>query len=267
MTAKASLTIIFRPKVKGGDEGYWYLYIRKPRPEKDETIPVKGLTKRSDRPAVEAFAAPYRKALKKGLAERPETAGKWFGRYVDLHEKLGHGTAQHVGDWDRYVAPFLGNKGMAEITQDDIKAIRDSLTSLRLAGKISAHRAMNVWSTVLTAPFRRAWTDDDPKYKSVRVGPYAANPAIGVKPPVTKDDQHEDERERQPLEAEEARALLSCADVPVEDRRFYAWAMLTGLRPAEIYGLDWADVRADVIKVQRGRDMKSGDDGDTKNRQ
>ncbi len=40
--------------------------------------------------------------------------------------------------------------------------------------------------------------------------------------------------------------------------------MFTGLRPAELYGLTWADVRERVIKVQRGRDMNSGDEKGTK---
>lgn len=40
--------------------------------------------------------------------------------------------------------------------------------------------------------------------------------------------------------------------------------MFTGLRPAELYGLAWADVREQVVKVQRGRDMKSGEEEGTK---
>lgn len=38
--------------------------------------------------------------------------------------------------------------------------------------------------------------------------------------------------------------------------------MFTGLRPAELDDLDWTDVRETAIEVQRGRDMKSGEDGD-----
>ncbi len=190
-----------------------------------------------------------------------------FARYVTTHAALGNGTKQHAGDWDRYVAQFIGAKRMAAVTSEDIKAIRDNLTRARLDGKISAKRALNIWSTVVKAPFSRAFTDDDPKYSSVRVGPRAANPAHdGIKPPVSRDDCAEDERERQALEPSEALALLTCAAMSIETRRYYAWAMLTGLRPAELYGLTWADVRDSVIKVQRTRDMKSGDDGDTKTR-
>lgn len=195
-----------------------------------------------------------------------ELASEWFARYVDLHASLGNGTAQHDGDWKRYVEPHTGNRPLTTWTPDDVKAIRDGLTKARLAGKIGAKRCMNVWSTVVTAPLSRAFTDDDPKYTSVRVGPAASNPATSIKPPVTKDDQEEDERERQPLDPHEGFAVLSCAAVPIEDRRFYAWGMLTGLRPAELYGLTWEDVRANVIKVQRARDMKTAEDTDTKTR-
>lgn len=263
---RASITVKSRPKADGSVS--WFLWIRPTPPDGKSLIPVPNATKLSDRPIAEALAKTYRKALAKGLREpRPEDASAWFDRYVEVHGKLGNGTAQHAGDWARYVAKFVGTKRMLGITTEDIKAIRDNLTRARLDGKISAKRALNVWSTVVKAPFSRAFTDDDPKYSSVRVGPYAANPAHdGIKPPVSPADCSEDERERQALEPSEALALLSLESIPVETRRFYAWAMLTGLRPSELYGLDWADVRDRVIKVQRGRDMKSGDDGRTKSR-
>lgn len=232
------------------------------------SAPLPQFTRAEDRPAVEAVARTYRKALAKGLsAPKPEDANGWFERYTTLHAKLGNGTAQHAGDWKRYVDPFIGSKLMVNVTADDIKSIRDNLTRMRLDEKISAKRALNLWSTVVKAPFSRAFTDDDPKYASVRVGPHAANPALdGIKPPVSRDDCNEDERERQALEVSEGLALLSCEAIPVDTRRFYAWMVLTGLRPAEIYGLDWADVRDAVIKVQRSRDMKSGEDDATKTR-
>lgn len=193
-----------------------------------------------------------------------EVASEWFARYIKRHAELGNGTAQHMGDWRTYVEPTIGTRTMAAITVADIKAIRDNLTALRLEGKISGKRGMNIWSTVVKAPLSRAFTDDDPKYTSVRVGPFASNPASGIKPPASRADCADDERERQALDPSEAVVLLSCEEIPIDTRRRYAWAMFTGLRPAELYGLTWADVRERVIKVQRGRDMKTGVDGRTK---
>lgn len=98
------------------------------------------------------------------------------------------------------------------ITADDVKAVRDNLARARLEGRLSGKRCLNVWSRVIKAPFSRAWHDDDPRYGELRIGPYAANLALGIKPPVSRDDADEDERERQPLEPGEALALLACRD-------------------------------------------------------
>jgi len=200
-----------------------------------------------------------------------ETTNEWFGRYVKVHASLGRGTAEHQGAWNRYVGPFIGTKTWGEVTADDIKAIRDNLTKLRLAGKISAKRALNVWGEQLKTPLSRAYSDDDPKYASVRVGPSTANPALNIRPPASAEDAEQDERARQALEPGEFLRLVSCEAVPLEARRFYAFVTYTGLSPSEFYGLRCSDVRLDAerphIMVQRGRDMKTGADKTTKTKQ
>lgn len=117
------------------------------------------------------------------------------------------------------------NEPLASVTSADIKAIRDALTAARLEGKIGAKRAFNVWSFAVKAPLSRVFTDDDPKYGTLRVGSFAANPAHGIKPPVSGGDLEEDERERQALDPAEAAALLACVAIPVDARRLYAWAL------------------------------------------
>lgn len=64
MTASATLTIKSRPLA--GGRVSWFLWIRRPRPAKDELIPVKQYQWPEDRPLVEKFAEPYRIALRKG---------------------------------------------------------------------------------------------------------------------------------------------------------------------------------------------------------
>ena len=210
---------------------------------------------------------------KKGsvLAETGLTANEWHADYLKVHAALGNDIAQHANDWRTHVAPIIGTKPLTLVAAADIKAIRDSLTKRRLAGKMSAKRALNLWSDLVKAPLSRAFSDDDPKYGSVRVGPFAANPALGIKPPASSADRDEDERERQALDAAEALALLSSEGLTLTCRRFYAVAMFTGLRPAELLGVVWSDVRLEaqrpVIKVQRTRSGKTLADKATKTRQ
>lgn len=200
-----------------------------------------------------------------------ETSNEWHTKYLKVHAALGNQTEQHANDWRRFVAEVIGTLPMASVRSEHIKTIRNRLTTLRLEGTIGAKRALNVWSTVVKAPFSRAFTDDDPKYSTVRVGPFATNPAIGIKPPSSKADQEEDERERQALDPSEALALISAESVPLADRRLYAIGMVTGLRPAELFGLLWSDVRLDeqkpIIRVQRARHARTLEEKTTKNRQ
>lgn len=87
----------------------------RPTPSDGKALkPVDGYRKPSDRAAVEAIAETYRKALGQGRTEpQPETASQWFERYTKLHAELGDGTAQHAGDWKRYVEPFVGARPLS----------------------------------------------------------------------------------------------------------------------------------------------------------
>lgn len=201
-------------------------------------------------------------------AESGETANEWYARYLQHHKSLGFKTVGYLNSWNQYAADLIGTRSMKSLTGADIKRVRDRLTQARIDGKIGAKRAMNVWSDQIATAFSRAFTDDDPKYSAVRVGPASANPAAGIKPPVNSTDIEEDERERQPLEPSQFLSLMTCEALSIEWRQQSALKAYTGLRPAEVYGLMWPDVRLDadrpVIRIQRTRDMKTGEIGSTK---
>jgi integrase len=260
-------------------KGCWIVRVTLTDGSRSKPIP---LIDREGRPTVQEHEKPRAKEAARGISAKyrkdgliPEIVGEianeWHGRYLEVHERLGNQIAQHENDWNTHVATVLGFTPMASVTPKQIKAVRDKLTKLHLDDKMSAKRSMNLWSTLITAPFSRAFTEDDPKYSEVRVGPYAANPVLGIKPPTSSADRDEDERERQALDPAQALALLSCEALTLGYRRFYAVAMFSGLRPAELYGILWSDVRLDaqrpVIKVQRSRDGKTLEEKATKTRQ
>ena len=121
---------------------------------------------------------------------------------------------------------------------------------------------MNMWSDIIVAPFSRAFTDDDPRYSSVRVGPSSANPVTSVKPPVTKDQLGEDRRERQPMYPHEFARLMACDAISIDARRLYALATYLYLWPQELYALRWTDVdwEAREVRIRRKLDVRSGEE-------
>lgn len=196
----------------------------------------------------------------------PEQVGEvwseWHARYLELHEDLGKQTRGMHGSSEAWVAPKIGTLPMSAIRREHVVAIRDELTRASLTDKLSAKRAMNIWSDVVVAPFSRAFHDDDPRYGSVRVGPANANPCLGVKPPVTKAQLDEDRRERQPMYPYEFVQVLACAEIPRAARRIYVLAAYLYCRPQELYALRWSDVdwSAREIRVRRKLDVRTGEE-------
>jgi len=198
--------------------------------------------------------------------ETEETATEWFGHYIEVHEKLGNTTRGMFGDWNRYAASYIGTTPPTKVKPEQIIALRNGLTQAA-ATKISAKRAANLWSDLVKAPLSRAFTDDDPRYSSVRVGPASANPALGIKPPVTTAEKAEDSRGRQPLMPSHFRKVLavrhvdglSAADV-IDWVRLFIIAAYTFVRPEELYGLrcgdvDWETMR---LRVRRALQVRTG---------
>ncbi|CAN5839155.1 hypothetical protein BH11MYX4_BH11MYX4_23840 [soil metagenome] len=194
--------------------------------------------------------------------ETAETWNEWHVRYLETHEGLGKQTREMKGAGRKWLSDAIGTLPVVAIKREHVVGIRDGLTKAVLAGEITAKRAMNIWSDLVSAPFSRAFTDDDPRYSAVCVGPASANPAAGIKPPVTKAQLDEDKRERQPLYPHEFAQLMACPDVPREAKQIYALAVFLYCRPQEFYALRWTDVdwAAREIRVRRKLDVRTGEE-------
>src|SRR5262245_54326949 len=105
-----SLTIKHRPRADGSVR--WFLWIRRPRPERDEFIDVEGYTSLEDRDAVEAFAKPYREALRGGHSKQ-ESCDEWYDRFIKSRMgKVSTASTDHQ-QWLKWISPHLGKKPIA----------------------------------------------------------------------------------------------------------------------------------------------------------
>jgi len=194
--------------------------------------------------------------------ETGEVANEWHTKYLARHKALKRDTRDMPGAWARWVAGEVGLQPLAKAKREQIVRIRDALTRAFENEEMSAKRTLNIWSDVVKAPFGRAFSDDDPSYSSVRVGPASAKPALGVKPPVTKKQLEESKRERQPMFPREFMKIMTCAAIPIAARRIYALAVFLYIRPEELYALRWSDVdwEASEIRIRRTLHVRTGEE-------
>lgn len=122
--ATATLTIKNRPLADGSVR--WFLWIRRPRPDRDEYIDVEGYTSPDDRKAVEAFAKPYREALRGG-GSKQEKCDQWYDRFIKSRMgKVSTASTDHK-QWLKWISPHIGKKPIGGITADDVEIVRDAL--------------------------------------------------------------------------------------------------------------------------------------------
>src|SRR5262245_39945919 len=120
----ATLTIKSRPLADG--KVSWFLYVRRPRPEQDELIPVPQYTSASDRVAVETFAALYREELGADEA-KSETCDEWYDRFILTRMgKVSTASRDHA-QWLKWISPHIGKRAITSITADDVETVRDAL--------------------------------------------------------------------------------------------------------------------------------------------
>ena len=253
----ASITIKSRPLVGGGVS--WGIWIRRPRPEKDELIPLPEFTTLADRPAVEVRLALYRKALRKGLSEPlEESCTQFFDRFLTHREAIGKVRRGRdlESSWSTWIAPKIGTKPIAGLSRENVEDVRDAL-DVEVAKRkkegspagLSGARARNVWS-VLTSMMKEACTS---KRRDLRVR--ADNPCTNVQPP-----DKTDARAKTFIYPSEFLTLASCAAIPREWRETYAVACYLYLRPGELRALLWTDIdlEAGAVHVTKAYDEDSG---------
>jgi len=267
MTARATLTIKSRPLADGRVS--WFLWIRRPRPAKDELIPVTHCHRAEDRAKVEEFAKPYRDALAKAalseddkkLQRERSTADYWYDRFVKSRMgKVSTASRDHQ-QWIKHISPILGKKTMLEITPDDIEAVRDYLKAeidrWEGAGKmrgtgLAFATAANVWA-VLTLAMKHASTREGDRHMRVREA--LGNPCIGLRPP--RDGAG---KRRHWLRPSEVSTYFACETITLPWKHAVAIGLYLHLRPGELEELRVKDVDLDVGEVSISRAV----DGDGK---
>jgi integrase len=161
----------------------------------------------------------------------------------DKSARLAAGTAY---DWQRVVEarllPTLGDKRVNEIAVDDVEALvaalkrgevpsppaPDASDKRRLGRKPMklSNRRVNIILKVLRQSLDRA----------VAKGWLESNPARAV------DLLREERPDIDPLSLDEVRRMLADGLQHDEERRFFAVALFSGLRPGELIGLQWHDL-------------------------
>lgn len=168
-----------------------------------------------------------------------ETCNAYFTRHAKWRDKDGHHDVRHERSiWNKWLAPFLGERPVTAVTREEIEAIRehlDSQVALRVReglGKgISGDTAQNIWS-VLRTMFRASVGS---RHSDLRVR--SADPASGIARPVDGPT-----RLKTFLYPVEFWSLVASMRVPRRWREIYAIATYTYVRPEELEALIWSDV-------------------------
>lgn len=178
------------------------------------------------------------------------------GETVDVFAKRWHNSRASMpsakeseGVYNKHVSPELGALPIKEVTSDRLLDFVRHLDMKVAAEDYGWKTAINIWACC-----RKLFTDAaEAKDRTLRV--LQINPTKGVPGPDKGSD-----RQKQMLYPDELNALVSCADVPVERRRLYAFALYTAMRQAEIRALEWTDIDLPhrVIAVTKSEDVVRG---------
>ena len=189
---------------------------------------------------------------------QPETCDTYFVRHSKAREAEGvRDVRKERTIWGKWLSPRIGSRPIAEVTRDEIEAIRDALDDqvrARIKGGLSCGTsgatAQNVWS-VLRTLFKEAIASRD---RTLRLR--KDDPTHGHKAPLKTG-----KREKTFVYPNEFAKLLSCVAVPKGWREVYAIAAYTYLRPEELQAVTWSDVdlEAGTIQVSKATSARTGE--------
>jgi integrase len=179
-----------------------------------------------------------------------ETCDQWHERYLTYCIERGISTTRDKRyRWRKWVSPTISRKPPAEVTRDDVEAIRDKLDGGIRDGSIRRWKtAHNAWGELTVALGEMVSS----KRKDLKV--LSVDPSNGVQPP-----ERGSELSKVYPYPSEFHALLSCQAVPLEWREVYAIAAYTYLRPGELWVLEWSDIDLDdqTLHITKAWDFKN----------
>lgn len=184
------------------------------------------------------------------------TAKQWFEVWLDTKDDRGQtGVEASRSHFRTWIAPAFEGKRMTEITVDDLDKLVETLDTAVVTKKLKWKSAINIWGTV-TKAFDDACRG---KQRHLRVRP--DNPTKLVRGP-----DRGPITQKVHLYPDEFLTLVSCPEVPLVRRRYYAVATYCYLRPGELEVLRWEDVdlARKTVFVQRGIDRNTLDEKDPK---
>ena len=133
----ASVTIKSRPRADGSVS--WFLYFRPALPDGTTLMPVPGYSRPEDRPHVEAFAEPYRVALRRGLSKpKPETCDEWRDRADVFDRECGKTDPTKRKRWNKWISKRIGSKTPSDVRAPTSKTFATSSTPRSPHGRATA---------------------------------------------------------------------------------------------------------------------------------
>ena len=155
-------------------------------------------------------------------------AEEWLKR----KRKLKDTTRVNYGKYlSEYILPSMGDKRLDEITTADVQEMMDHYSHL-------SFKTLKDAKGLLRQILKYAVSDELIK----------KNPCDSVDLEIPSDKK----KERQALPIDKYKAIIAGLDnLQIQDRRFLALCMFTGMRRGEVLGLKWEDIEDGIIQVQR----------------